>query len=325
MTRPSRRTAGGIAAGWDGAPRGPFVGIDVGGTNIKWSLVIGDGAVADSGERKTEAAQGPDTVMARVEAIAREAAERSGPLVGVGLALPGRVDRSTGTTVSMSRALPGPWEGMPVFSRLEASLQTPVFLVNDGIAFALAEHALGAGRGSATMLGITLGTGVGGGIVIDGSLVLGADDSAGEIGHIPVAPDGLQCGCGNRGCVEAIASGTAIAKEFGEPVEIVATRAANGDLRAAGVLQNAARALGTACWAASAVVSPDTIVVGGGVGRLGGTFLEQVRQELHKRSRPLFRHQVTVVGACAVPNPCARPDLLLYARRSCSSVSSTSS
>jgi glucokinase len=157
----------------------------------------------------------------------------------------------------------------------------PARLVNDARAFALAEHGLGAGRGATSMLGITLGTGVGGGLILDGKLYLGHDGTAGEFGHQTIVPDGPPCGCGNHGCLEAFARADAIAAACGQPdVEQSVAAAHAGDLRAQQGLHDAGHYLGIGVSNVVALLSVDRIVVGGGVAAAGDMLLDPMREEL---------------------------------------------
>lgn len=271
-----------------------FIGIDVGGTNVKWVTLGSEHVCLATGMMPTNAHEGPEALIARVQSIVEGASKNLSPLRAIGLALPGRVDRMRGTTIEMPR-LPGEWGDRPVAAWLQENLGTPIFLINDGAALTFAEFRLGAGRGTRTILGVTIGTGIGGGVVIEGSIHFGTDDAAGEIGHIPIDPRGLPCVCGSRGCVETIASAQAIARAAGtDSVEEVVRRARNGDVGAEDLLRSAGRALGTAIWAAAATVAPEVVVIGGGGSKSGEFLLRPLTCELHSRSRNILRHPIKV-------------------------------
>lgn len=188
------------------------MGIDLGGTKILAAVVGPDGAILGMAKKKTRGEAGPDGVIKRIVDTAAAAAAAAKvslkALSGVGVGAPGPVDFETGVVYSAPN-LPG-WDEIPLGARLQATLGLPVWVDNDVNLGTLGEFSLGAGRGCQHMIGLFVGTGVGGGIVIDGKLYRGARYAAGEIGHMTLQPDGPLCGCGRRGCVEAFASRTAI-------------------------------------------------------------------------------------------------------------------
>lgn len=188
------------------------MGIDLGGTKILAAVVDADGAILGMAKKKTKAELGPDAVIKRILDTASEALRvaKIAPkaLAGVGIGAPGPVDCRTGVVYSAPN-LPG-WDVIDLGPRLQKELGVPVLVDNDVNLGTLGEFTLGAGRGCRHMVGVFVGTGVGGGIVIDGKLHRGARYAAGEIGHMIVQPDGPLCGCGRRGCLESFASRTAI-------------------------------------------------------------------------------------------------------------------
>jgi glucokinase len=192
-----------------------YLGLDLGGTNIKVAVVgAGDDGrleviATDSGP--TEASGGPSRVLARLTEIGRDAIARWGPVKGAGIGVPGLFDQATGV-IELFPNLPGPWAGQAMVGPLTAALGVPLAIINDARAFTLAETRMGAARGCSTVVCLVLGTGVGGGVVVDGRLRFGPHGRAGEIGHQVVVADGPRCGCGNHGCVEAVASAGAIAE-----------------------------------------------------------------------------------------------------------------
>jgi len=159
------------------------------------------------------------------------------------------------------------WRAFPLRARLEERFGLPCVVDNDAKAMALGEWWRGAGRGAAALLGITASTGVGGGIVIDGQLLGGAGGNAGHIGHVIATPGGPRCECGADGCVEAIASGQAIARRYGEGIDAVqiAARARKGDDRARSVFADAGTALARGIVAAAVLCDLDRVVIGGGI------------------------------------------------------------
>jgi len=162
---------------------------------------------------------------------------------------------------------PGDWADRPVAGPVAEALDLPAVLINDARAFGLAELRLGAGRGARAMVGLTLGTGVGGVLAIDGRVVQGHDGTAGEVGHQTIDPDGPWCGCGNRGCLEAFARADQIALACGTATAEAAVDAARaGDPRALAGLAEIGRYLGIGVANMIVVISPDRIVIGGGGG-----------------------------------------------------------
>lgn len=266
----------------------PRVGVDVGGSKIAAGLVGADGALRESLVRPTPAARGPRAVL---DAIADAVRELPGwdRAEGVGIGTGGVVDRDSGVVVSANELLPG-WAGTDLRAELTARLGLPVAADNDANVFALAEQVHGAGAGSASALYVSVGTGIGGGLVIDGRLLRGAHRTAGEFGHIAVPEAvGRACNCGRSGHLEAIASGPAITARYRE---LAAERAFEAepdarDLRrvaalgaeggagadiALAALGEGAAALGRALAGLVNTVDPARVVVGGGVASIGAAY-----------------------------------------------------
>jgi glucokinase len=278
-----------------------YLGLDLGGTNIKFVVVEADGGepprMVASGRTPTKAEGGPDAVVERLLSIGRGAIGERGPMAAVGLGVPGLFDPGSGV-VRLFPNLLGPWAGVPLRDRLEAGLTTRVAVVNDARAFALAEATMGAGRGSATVVCVTLGTGVGGGIVIDGRLHTGAWGAAGEIGHQTVVPDGPPCGCGNRGCVEALAQAGALARLAGRstPDEVFAG-VRDGDAQCRRAVDTVAGYLGIAIANCVTVLGADRVVVGGGIAAAGELLLGPIRGVVRQRATLVPADEISVVPA----------------------------
>jgi glucokinase len=275
-------------------------GIDMGGTNIKWTVVELGGdepRLAASGQVATDRTNGESGVLAQLVEVARTASSANGPIKSVGVGVPGLYDPERGTTRLIIN-VPGKWNGVPVAAEISKAVRVPARLVNDARAFTLAEHRLGAGRGARSMLGITLGTGVGGGLVIDGQLYLGHDGTAGEFGHQTILPDGPRCNCGNKGCLEALARADAIVAACGQATVEKAVEAARaGDRRAQQGLTDAGRYLGIGVCNVVVLLTVDRIVVGGGVAAAGDLLLEPIRDELRRRVHVTEAERVDVVCA----------------------------
>jgi glucokinase len=254
------------------------VGLDVGGTNVKLVVLEGD-EVVDRAVERTASEKGPDAVLDRLAALARDA----GPFTSVGVAFPGLVD-AEGRGVLFPN-LAGDWAGRPIREPLSRALELPVGLVNDGHAFALAEARVGAARGADDVICIVCGTGVGGGLVLGGRLHLGVNDRAGEIGHHTVVLDGPRCKCGNTGCLEMLAGANAIARAAGhESFDEALAAARDGDSGATAAIEQAGRLIGVAIANLTIFVAPQRVVVGGGVAEAGDALLVPLRAEIQRRA-----------------------------------------
>jgi len=261
------------------------LGLDVGGTNLKWAVVERDREprLLKTGRLPTDTAGGEQSVMRQLLVVARTVFSDIEGIESVGVGMPGVLEPDAGVTRFIPN-IPGDWDGVHVTREMTHAIGHPVRLINDARAFTLAEHALGAGRGATSMLGITLGTGVGGGLILGGHLYLGHEGTAGEFGHQTILPDGPRCNCGNHGCLEALARADAIAAACGQPgVEESVAAARAGDHRAQQGLRDAGRYLGIGASNVVVLVSVDTIVIGGGVAAAGEMLLDPIRQELQRR------------------------------------------
>ena len=276
------------------------LGIDLGVTNLKWAVVDEtDGAwtILDRGQVPTGASEGPDAVVGRIGTTAAAMLERWQDATTLGIGVPGLYAPATGATRFLVN-MPGDWAGRPVGPPVAATLGLPVALINDARAFGLAELRLGAARGARSMVGLTLGTGVGGVIAIDGRVHLGHDGTAGEIGHTTVDPDGVLCGCGSHGCLETVAAAHRIAAACGTTAAetaVVAARA--GDGRALAGLAEVGRWLGIGIANMINVISPDTVVIGGGVAAAGDLLLDPIRAEVQRRVFMTSIDEVAIVTA----------------------------
>ena len=280
-------------------------GVDLGGTKIQTAIVEPDGTVAGQSRRPTPTTGGPTDVIEEIAGALRDACAEAGietsSLDGIGLGSPGKVDDEAGT-VAGARNLPG-WEGaFDVRAALEQACGAAVSLGNDVQVATDAEFALGVGREYNSLLGVFWGTGVGGGIVLDGRPWIGRD-AAGEIGHVVVRQGGALCGCGRRGCMEAYAGRAAmegrarrrhdrgektilfkLMKERGRTrlTSGVWARALDkGDPMARNLLDRAVRALGAGVASTQNVLDVEAIVIGGGLGiRLGEPYVERIREAM---------------------------------------------
>ncbi|MBU0493672.1 MAG: ROK family protein [Chloroflexi bacterium] len=297
-----------------------FVGIDLGGTKINTVLVDPSGRILNQDYRETQAREGPDAVIERMlDAAFRVMAGAnvlSTQVRAVGVGAPGPIDIRVGMVGSPPN-LPG-WFNVPLGHRIASALEIPTFLENDANAAALGEHRFGAGRGTRHMVYVTVSTGIGGGFILDGKLYSGATGGAAEVGHVTILPHGPHCGCGRRGCLEALASGTAIAREGaellmrgvptriaelagGDPgrvsAKMVAQAAAEGDVEAQEIIDEAMMYLGLGMANLVNLINPEMMVIGGGLANMGDVLLDPVRRTIHRRAFRTAADAVRVVRA----------------------------
>ncbi|MFN3421217.1 MAG: ROK family protein [Armatimonadota bacterium] len=298
--------------------------IDLGGTKVAAAIVGEDGTIVSHSARPTEAHKGGEWVLSRIKEAALEAFESSkiqpSQLIGAGLGTPGVVDAERGIMLSDAVNIPE-WKGRNLKYELERVLGMPAFIENDANAAGLGEFVFGAGKGSKNLVLVTLGTGIGGAVILNGELIHGASFAAGEIGHISIDPNGPKCGCGNYGCIELYASGPAIAQRAREYVlrgvdtklstmappeeltaEHVARAAQEGDLLAQSILAEAGKLLGVVLSGIVNLLNPDRIVIGGGVAQAGDWLLEPVRWEIKRRALPDSAKVLQVVPAALGTN-----------------------
>jgi glucokinase len=271
------------------------IGVDIGGTKIAAGVVDEAGTVIDTERRPTPGTDVAQTEQVIVDVVDALLARHEVSAVGIGAA--GWID-SDQATVLFSPHLA--WRGEPLRAALADRIARPVLVDNDANAAAWAEYRFGAGRGARALVCVTLGTGIGGGLVIDGRLYRGAFGTASEFGHTTVVPDGRRCACGNRGCWEMYCSGTALAREARElaevsPVaahrllqlatgsldamtgEVVAAAAREGDAAAVEICTGVGQWLGRGLANLAAVLDPDIFVIGGGASTLGPLLIEPAR------------------------------------------------
>jgi glucokinase len=246
------------------------IGVDIGGTKISAGVVDDSGAVIDRERRPTPGSDVAQTEAAIVDVVTALAARHSVTCVGIGAAGWIGADRAT---VLFSPHLA--WRNEPLRDALAERIGLPLVVENDGNASAWAEYRFGAARGHTSLVCVTLGTGIGGGLVLDGSLYRGASGIACEYGHMTIVPDGRACACGNRGCWEMYASGRALARDARE-------------LAAESTCTTMGRWLGRGLANLAAALDPSMFVIGGGVSEAGELLLAPARQE--------FAHTLTGRG-----------------------------
>lgn len=288
-----------------------IVGVDLGGTNIVAGAMPFDGG-REYGMRTglSKVADGPHGVVSRIatmveEVIAHTMSETGASrdqFIGLGIGSPGPLSRESGIVISAHNL---GFYDFPLRDELSKAVNLPATLDNDARCATLGEHWRGAARGVRNVLGMTIGTGIGGGLIFDGHLYHGASDVAGEIGHMTIDSNGRRCKCGNYGCLEAYASGPAIAERAREALEgdeesmlpslvggdlgkitaqIVYDASKKGDIVAREVVRDTARFLGTGISNLINIFNPDMVVIAGGVTQAGDALFEPLRAEVRRRA-----------------------------------------
>ena len=293
-----------------------IVGVDIGGTNLRAGMVPFDGGEPVSvvtGPARPE--EGPGPMVRRIAGMIRASMESLGEeAAGIGIGVPGPLDRARGIVIEAPNL---GWRELPLRDMIARRTGLPVALDNDANCAAYGEWWLGAGRGTQRLVGLTLGTGIGGGIVIGGEIYHGASDTAGEVGHMSVRYPGRNCSCGARGCVEAYASGPALAARAAEGVrsapdsalaglvqedpgavtaEAVCDAAAAGDAYAVSVVEETARILAVAVANLVHLLNPEMIVIGGGVAGAGEVLFGPLRAEVRRRTFRRAREACRIVA-----------------------------
>ncbi|MGI5289925.1 ROK family protein [Nonomuraea polychroma] len=263
---------------------GAVLGIDIGGTLIKWVRWSPVSGVLDRGERTTPRSGARAVVSAVAELIGEVPGEAAG------VALPGHLSDDL-RAVRLLPNLPGEWSGLRFADELESRTGACVRLVNDARAFALAELRLGAARQEDDVLFVTMGTGIGGALALNGRLLRAKGDRVGELGHMICRPGGALCGCGARGCLETVAGGSALVAHVragggrAETPQDVVRAASGADGLERAVLEDAGRAIGLVLGNVVAYSSVSTVVIGGGVAPAFAFMKPAVEAELAARAR----------------------------------------
>jgi glucokinase-like ROK family protein len=291
---------------------------DLGATSIAVALADLSGTLVEQHEETADITSGPDATFARVDelfaTLGKGADQSYGPLWGIGIGVPGPVEFATGRPTSPP-IMPG-WDDYPVRERLGDRYGVPVWVDNDVNLMALGEIRVGAAKGHGSAIFIKVGTGIGAGIVINGTLHRGAQGSAGDVGHIQVTDDPqIICRCGNVGCLEAVAGGAALARDGrqaaldgrspvlarllreGRPVESleVGWAAARGDAAARELVAEAGRRVGLMVATLVNALNPSLVVIGGGVTGIGDSLIASVREMVYARSLPLATRDLAIV------------------------------
>lgn len=295
------------------------IGIDVGGTNVKIALVDGEGKIIYSNSVPTYAQMGYEytvnNIKQAIKDLMKETNTEAKDIQGIGFDFPGQVDCKTGV-VKNAPNIPG-WVNVPIAQMIEDEFHIPTRIDNDVRCAALGELKFGAGRGCENFVCITVGTGIGSGLVINGKVVRGAANAAGEIGHIKLQmEDGPLCGCGDSGCLEAFASGpsiVAMAQEYlkggksakfrelagdGEITPYIVAKAAEaGDPVAKRIFEKMGYYIGMGLTSVINLLNPEKIIIGGGVAECGELLLDPIRRTINERAMKVQREAVEIVPA----------------------------
>jgi glucokinase len=299
----------------------PILAVDIGGTKIMTALFSAEGKMLDKDVCPTLADEGVKPVIERlgsaIESLLNRNNLKASRLGGIGIACAGGIDSGRGVVVTPSPNMTG-WSDIPLAEIIQKRFKVGTFVVNDASAAALGEHRSGAGRGANSLVLLTLGTGIGGGIIANGELYLGATGAAAEMGHMTIDDDGPKCGCGNTGCLEMLASGRAVERDAVKRIsrgeksslsemaggktenitaEMVGKAARNGDPLALGVLNQAAYYLGIGMVNVVNIFSPEMIVLGGGMAELGDLFIGPGKKMVADRAFPISSRIVRIVTA----------------------------
>ncbi len=295
------------------------IGIDIGGTNVKIAIVDTKGKIAFSESASTRAEMGYEFTIKNIINLIKDSITKSEVSIeqvgGIGVGCPGQIDSENGI-VKILTNIPG-WINVPLAKILINEFGLPTKIDNDVRVATLGEYKFGAGKGYQNLVCITVGTGIGSGIILNGQLIRGAGMAAGELGHIIVQEhNGEICGCGNTGCVEAVASGPAIVKQAelylmtgkstkfkelaaGSAItpEIVAEAALLGDGVARAIFQRTGYWIGIALSSVVNLLNPEVIIVGGGVAQAGHLLLDPIRETINKRALKLSAAAVRIIPA----------------------------
>ena len=294
------------------------IGVDVGGTNVKVALVDDSGSIVFTDTVPTRAEMGYEYTISNmikaIQDVIRESKTDMKDIKGIGFGFPGQIDCDNGV-VRLAPNIPG-WVNIPIADIVSKEFGVPVKVDNDVRCAALAELNYGAGKGATNMICITVGTGIGSGLIVNGKLVRGASNAAGELGHIKLQMEGGPlCGCGDHGCLEAFASGpsiVAMAEEYvrgGKSTKYrelakneitpyyVCEAAKQGDVVAKKIFEIIGNYIGIGLASVVNLLNPEKIVIGGGVADAGEFLFGPIKETLKKRSMPIQGAAVQVVHA----------------------------
>lgn len=282
-----------------------IIGIDLGGTNLKAALLDLNYRIRDKDILDTRKFPKPEELIFAISFLIGRIISKNNftksDILGIGLGLPGPIDSKNGI-VHFFPNIPG-FKEVKLKRILERKLKLPVFIDNDAKLMCLAEYKFGAAKGSRNALCLTLGTGVGGGLIIEGELYRGLDNASGEIGHMPISEDGPRCNCGGRGCLEAYIGNNRILAEarktFGRRISLeeLSGLAKKNNSQAKGIWMRVGRRLGVALVGAVNLLNLDVVVIGGGVSKAGSILFEGVRRTVKEQAMNVQARHVKILKA----------------------------
>ncbi len=287
-----------------------YIGIDVGGTEIKFALITKDGTILYSGSMPTQAQMGFQTsfnnIKKAINTILKENNISSQNINGIGIGLPGAIDNKNGIVEDMPN-IPG-WHNVPLAQEIKNEFGIITKLDNDANCAALGEYYFGAGKGCQHLVCITIGTGIGSGIINDGKLIRGFNNLAGEIGHIKThIKETAICGCQDKGCLEAIAAGSAItelakqtsfAKKYSKITpKIIFEEAQQNNTEATQIYKTIGEHIGTALASVINILNPQKIIIGGGIAKAGDILFNPIKDTINKRALKKATKDIEILPA----------------------------
>jgi len=295
-----------------------IIGVDLGGTQIRAALMDEDGNILNRVSELTLAEEGPEAVISRIKEAIRGAAGAVdwAQIRGIGIGAPGPLDPWTGV-IHKAPNLPG-WHEVPLRDLIAETFNVPTYVGNDANLAALAERRFGAGKGIDDLIYMTISTGIGGGVIVGGELLLGAHGLAGEIGHQTIDINGPRCNCGNIGCLEVLAAGPAIARRAVDLIqsgaetsivelaqgdlnrvtaELVTKAAKGGDQVAIEIIHRAGFYIGVGIVNVLHIFNPELVIIGGGVSKAGDLLFDPIRATVRERAMEAFVRHVRIVPA----------------------------
>jgi glucokinase len=291
------------------------IGIDLGGSHLGIGLMDPNGEIHDHEEIQIDNMAPPEVTLKIVADNVERIKGKHGNICGVGIGLPGNHDSDKGIC-RFSPNFPK-WHNVEVTPFLSKACSLPFFMLNDVRVATLGELHYGAGKGVKNLVMIAIGTGIGGGVVVNGKLIIGREEGAGEIGHITIDPNGPLCNCGNFGCLEAFASGPVISAKGAEAIirkrptrlrekiqsleeinpKVIAEAAHEGDVVALQILEEAGKAIGIGIASLAVTLNPEQFILGGGVALAGEPLFAPIRKEVNRRLHILPAEAVSIVPA----------------------------
>ncbi len=291
------------------------IGVDLGGTNIRFGLVTEEGEILRRLQAETKSTEGKNKVIAKIKhGIDILLVPEKEKIAGIGVGCPGPLDSRKGIIFEMPN-LRG-WKRVALKKMLEKEFKLPVKIQNDANCSALGEHWIGAGRDVKTMIHLTLGTGIGGGIILNDQLWIGRDSCAGELGHITISLNGPKCACGNYGCIEAYAAAQGIVRRFKERLKagarsslkkkirnekiqltprLIYLAAKNGDRLSKTIIEETGQYLGIAIASYVNIFNPEMVVLSGGIAQAGKLLFDAIKKEVKKRALAAMTKNLKIV------------------------------